>query len=280
MRPTLGGLLALGYYPQRLFPRLCVTFAAFPGTTKADIGRSRELLDTETLVGPIPYLVSDAVAAVLRNTRIGGVIDGALRQDVVDYPPEAIREAITNALMHRDYSTEGCGAQVQVNIFSNRIEISNPGGLYGTLTLDQLGTAGESATRNQHLSLLLEETPYPGGGFVAENRGTGYQRIVAELAGNLMPPPEPYSSAARFVLTMHKRRVATDEHPKAFSSNIDTAILLYLEDRESLSTRELAEMTGLSRAGALRHIRALSDSGLIEPMYPGTSSKQRYRLVR
>lgn len=280
MRPTLGGILALGSYPQRFFPRLCVTFAAFPGTTKADIGMSRELLDTETLVGPIPYLVSDAVAAVRRNARTGGVIDGAFRKDVVDYPPEAIREAVTNALMHRDYSPDGCGSQVQVSMFADRIEISNPGGLYGTLTLDQLGTAGESATRNQHLSLLLEETPYPGGGFVAENRGTGYQRIVAELTGNLMPPPEPHSSAARFVLSMYKRRVSVDERSRDFSSNIDMAILSYLEDHASVSTRELAEMSGLSRAGVLRHITSLKDAGLVEPIYPGTSSRQRYRLAR
>lgn len=277
LRPTLAGLLALGAYPQRFFPRLCITFASFPGTTKADIGGSRELLDTATLVGPIPYLVTDAIAAVKRNMRAGGVIEGAFRQDVVDYPPEAIREAVTNALMHRDYSQDALGMQVQVNMYADRIEITNPGGLYGTLTLDMLGCPGESATRNQRLSLLLEETPYPGGGFVAENRGTGYQRIVSELAQNLLPPPEPQSSAARFSLTMYKRRVAEDERANTFGSNIDAAILAHLDMNESVSARELAEMSGLSRAGILRHIKALVEADLLEPLYPGRSSKQRYR---
>ena len=280
MHPTLGGLLALGSYPQHFYPRLCVTFAAFPGTTKADIGTARKLLDTETLVGPIPYLVSDAVAAVRRNTRTGGMIDGAFRQDVVDYPPEAIREAVTNALMHRDYSPDRRGSQVQVNMYADRVEITNPGGLYGTLTLDQLGTAGESATRNQHLSLLLEETPYPGGGFVAENRGTGYQRIIAELEGNLMLPPTPESSAARFAITMYKRRVTVDERSNGFASNFDTATLAYLEQHASVSTRELAALSGLSISGASRHVKKLVNAGLIEPLYVGTSSRQRYRLVR
>lgn len=143
-----------------------------------------------------------------------------------------------------------------------------------------LGLPGESATRNQHLSLILEETPYLGGGFVAENRGTGYQRIISELAENLLPPPEPRSSAARFSLTMFKRRMAKDEHAKGFAKNVDAAILLYLEKHPSTSTRELAEISGLSRAGVLRHVKKLVNEGLVEPIFPSTSPRQRYRLVR
>ena len=280
MRPTLGGLLALGSYPQKYYPRLCVTFAAFPGTTKADIGGTRELVDTETLVGPIPFLVADAVAAVRRNMRAGGVIEGAFRRDVYDYPLEAVREAVTNALMHRDYSEDARGMQVQLNMYGDRLEVTNPGGLYGTLTMDLLGQPGESATRNQHLSLLLEETPYPGGGFVAENRGTGYQRIISELAENLMPSPLAESSAARFSMTMFKRCMTGDERPVGFNENVDKATLAYLEEHASISVRELAEMSGLSRAGALRHVNKLIKAGAIESLYPGRSPKQRYRLVR
>lgn len=280
LRPTLGGLLALGSFPQKYYPRLCVTFASFPGTTKADVGGSRKLIDTQTLVGPIPYLVVDAVAAVRRNMRTGGTIEGAFRRDVLDYPLEAVREAVTNALMHRDYSDDARGMQVQVNMYADRLEVTNPGGLYGTLTIDLLGQPGESATRNQHLSLLLEETPYQEGGFVAENRGTGYQRIVSELAENLMPPPVADSRASRFSLTMLKRRVADDERSMDFGRNFERALLRYLEEHASVSVKQLAEMSGLSRAGALRHVNKLVAAGLIEPLYPSRSPKQRYRLSR
>ena len=80
-----------------------MTFAAYPGTDKsAGIGKQR-FLDNESLVGPIPVLVADAVRAVRRNMRVGGVIEGVFRKDLPDYPPEAVREAVANALMHRDY---------------------------------------------------------------------------------------------------------------------------------------------------------------------------------
>ncbi|MCI1259288.1 MAG: ATP-binding protein [Atopobiaceae bacterium] len=280
LRPTIAGLLALGRYPQKYYPRLAVTFASFPGRTKSDGGGVPSLLDSETLVGPIPALVADTLGAVRRNMRTGGLIDGAFRKDLPDYPLVAVREAVTNALMHRDYSAVARGMQVQVNMYEDRLEITNPGGLYGTLTLDMLGAPGFSATRNQHLSLLLEETPYPDGGFVAENRGTGYQRIVSELAENLMPSPVAKSTASYFSLTFEKRRLSKEEHGTLPAGGMEKAILAAVEESGSVSARELMEMSGLSRGGVMRYVNRLVDGGILEHMYPGRSPKQRYRLKR
>lgn len=109
--PTLAGLLPLGRYPQKHFPRLSVTFACYPGEKKAsELGV--KYVDSESMAGPIPAVLLDTVAAVRRNMRVGGVLDGALRRDVPDYPEAAVREAVCNALMHRDYSPLGRGSQV------------------------------------------------------------------------------------------------------------------------------------------------------------------------
>lgn len=122
----------------------------------------------------------------------GAIMRGAFRYDLFDFPPVAVREAITNAVMHRDYSPEARGTQVQVDLFTDRLEVRNPGGLYGAVTVDILGTDGISSSRNLALSRILESTPYLDDGFVAENRGSGYQEILD------MPPPEVRNSLIRF----------------------------------------------------------------------------------
>lgn len=152
---------------------------------------NRRFLDAQTIIGPIPFMVEDALNAVTKNMRTGAVIGGAFRQD---YPRKAVREAIANALIHRDYSPDARGSQVQVNLYADRLEILNPGGLFGNVTIDTLGTVGISSSRNQFLSNILETTPYPGGGYVVENRGTGYQVIEEQLQAALMDPPKPLNT--------------------------------------------------------------------------------------
>ena len=281
IHPTVGGLMALGLFPQQFFPRLNITFTAFPGVTKTEtVDDERRFLDAQTIVGPIPLMIDDALNAVTRNMKTGAIIEGAFRKDVPDYPRKAVREAIANALMHRDYSPDARGSQVQVNLYADRLEVLNPGGLFGNVTVDNLGESGISASRNQFLSNILEATPYPGGGFVVENRGTGYQVIEEELQSALMPPPKPMSTLMFFSLTFDKRRVSTSERRMTDVSDVSTAIVSLLKERNSVSAREMAEASGLSRSTISNNLRRLIDDGTVEPTEPGRSPKQRYRLRR
>ena len=213
LRPTLAGLMALGIYPQKHFPRLCVTFASFPGTTKAEAFSTGRRLPgfRDARRQHTGHRLKATIDVVSRNMRTGALIEGAFRTDVPDYPPVAIREAVANALMHRDYSPHSQGTPVQVNMYADRLEITNPGGLYGTVTIDQLGHGGASSTRNQYLAVLLESTPYPDGGWVVENRGTGYQEIEARLSEALMAPPIPKDTIAFFALTLARRHLMPEE---------------------------------------------------------------------
>lgn len=278
LRPTLAGLLALGSFPQEFFPRLTVTFAAYPGPSKATVLHGRErLLDNRTLAGPIPLLVRDTVSLVAKNMRLGAVVEGAFRSDVPDYPLPAVREAVTNALMHRDYSELSRGTQVQVNMYVDRLEIMNPGGLYGTVTLASLGKPGVSSARNQRLSALLEDVAYPDGGMVAENRGSGYATIEAEMQRALMPPPVPRDDLAGFTLTLPRRALTPDEQGANLRTSTRAAILAAVDQQGSVSSSEVMRASGLSRTAVVRQLNALVDEGLLTPTEPGRSPKQRYR---
>ena len=283
LHPTIAGLLALGDYPQQFFPRLNVTFTYYPGTTKADnLQDNRRYLDSATLVGPIPMMISDTLQVIRKNMRTGSVIEGAFRTDIPDYPEVAIREAVANALMHRDYSPEGRGAQVQVNMYADRLEILNPGGLYGPVTVDQLGEFGMSSTRNAFLSNILESTPYLDGSefkFVVENKGTGYATIEKSLADALMDPPIPKDNPGYFSLTFRKRHLLAGERRNLPADEVKAAILSMLSRQESIRTKDIIDASGLSRPTVLRYLKELMAEGSVEQTEPGRNPKQRYRLA-
>lgn len=126
-RPTLAGLLAVGRYPQKFFPRLNVTIAVYPGTSRDDVftGDAR-LVASETITGPIPIMIDDAVASLMAWTSgPGGADSGAQPSQPPMYPQLVLREAIANALTHREYSPDALGTPVHVDVFTNRIEVSN-----------------------------------------------------------------------------------------------------------------------------------------------------------
>ena len=279
LRPTVAGLVALGDYPQQFFPRLNIAFASYPGTRKSDVTEAgQRLLDSMTMVGPVSYMVEDAIAAIAKNTRNGALIDGAFRREVPDYPPVALREAIVNALMHRDYSPLALGTPVQLDLYVDRLEIINPGGLYGNVTLRSLGKDGVSASRNQHLANLLESTPYTDGTFVAENRGTGYQTIEAELSDALMPAPVPNDTIASFSLTFQRRRLTRTESTLPAAEQVRATILGLLREQGSVSTTEVVRHSGRSRATVMKYINKMIEARELEPTERAGSTRQRYRL--
>lgn len=260
-RPTLAGLLALGTYPQQYYPRLTVTFTAYP-SEQAESGLIR-YADTETMAGPITDIVSDTVAAVSRN---------AVENSACIYPPAAVREAVTNALAHRDYSPLARSTAVQVNLYEDRLEVITPGGLYGTVTVDTIDETGYCSARNQFLTSLLETLPLAQG-YAMENRGGGYDLILDELERANIEKPQVDDRVSSFVLTMVRKR--TDAEP--FDS--DDEVLSFLAQTDDASAAEIAEALALSKRTITHRLSKLVEAGQVVRIGKPRSPKQRYCLA-
>ncbi|MDN5859690.1 MAG: putative DNA binding domain-containing protein, partial [Pseudonocardia sp.] len=206
LRPTLAGLLCFGEYPQEFFPQLFVSFVVLPGLRmgeKAPDGR--RFLDNATIVGPISTMVDDVITVAVRNMRAGAIIQDAGREDRYDYPLDVIRELVVNALMHRDYSPDARGTQVQVELYPDRLVVMNAGGLFGPISVGALGSEEHPTTsRNQALAALLADIELPGftGRAVCENRGSGLLGVLSELRRVGMSPPQFDAAPARVIVTV------------------------------------------------------------------------------
>lgn len=210
---TLAGLLTLGQWPQQYVPQLCVTFVAVPGTHKDAVPEGApRFTDNATIRGPLPQMIEETVRVILRNTRTAGYVRGLGRDDVGDYPVEALREAVTNALAHRDYSPMARGTQIQVELYVDRLVVRNPGGLFGTVTPDDLGQEGVSSSRNGYLIPLLADVYLPGTDqVVADNRGSGIPDMLARLRRANLTLPTFDSRLSRFTVTFPKHTLLTAE---------------------------------------------------------------------
>ena len=182
--PTLAGLMTFSKYPQAYFPQLCITAVSLPGTEQGTVGNGGErFIDNKRITGAIPDMLEEAVEFVRKNSRTKTIIDdNGLRADKPEYPVTAVREAILNALVHRDYSVHTENVPIRIEMYRDRMEITNSGGLYGQISVDALGKV-RPETRNAALANMLELLK------VTENRYSGIPTMLREFANAGLPAP-------------------------------------------------------------------------------------------
>jgi predicted HTH transcriptional regulator len=190
--PTNAGLLFFGYDPQFFIIQgevVCVLF-------RETIGASR-YADRKIVTGTLQDLIDGAEAFLNRYMAVGARVEGWKRIDIPEYSLEALREAIINAVVHRDYSK--WGESIRVFYYPDRVEVHSPGLLLPGITVEQMERGEvQSKLRNPILAGLLRDIP----GYM-ERIGSGIRFMLDETKRMGLPTPQ-FRETGEFIVTFHK----------------------------------------------------------------------------
>ena len=234
----------------------------FKGT---DRGTDRAVfLDKREFTGPIYTQIKEAVDFVLRNIRLGATIDGLVRKEKYELPPEAIREMIINAHCHRNLLDESC---IQVAVYDERLEVTSPGGLYNGLTYEEVMN-GHSKIRNKGIANIFSQMG------LVEAWGSGIKRILnaAEEYGLSKPRFQEFDNMFRvelfrssFPMTNGKENIgeASEVVWRTDLNDTQQKIIKLLSEDHQLSAVKLAEKIGVASRNIENNIKKLKEYGIL-----------------
>ena len=188
---TVGGLLIFGKRVENILAQNGISFAHFIGDSITE-----ELIDKKQIVGTLPEIVEQALAVIKNNIKTPSTIVGAVRDEKEVYPSLVLREALVNAVVHRNYSI--IGSKIRVLMFSDRIEFHSPGKLPNTVTIDKM-KIGVSYSRNPFLVKYMENLRY------IDQLGRGIPMIIKNMKELGAKEPELKEIGEEFILTLYRK---------------------------------------------------------------------------
>lgn len=294
LKPTNAGLLLFGNSPRDFF-----TGAEIVATYYQDASGVQRYTDRQIMTGTLPGQVEAAEAFFRKHIQIGAYIEGFKRIEEPEYSLEALREALVNAVVHRDYSLQG--EAVRVFFYSDRIEIHSPGTLPPGIELAELRQGlTRSRPRNQVIASIMRDMP----GHYMERIGSGIRFMLNQSEALDLPAPEFKEQGGEFVVTFFKRtpkrhetgsrpqselpdyikREASDrpdpvrlpkiEAPASLTRQKRQELALdYIRENGSITNNQYREITGISENTALRDLEALVEQNSLRAVGKGRGRK-------
>ena len=272
---TLSSVMLFCRYPQAFFPQLCITAIVLPGNEPGALGESGErFIDNQRIEGNIPDMLEQAIAFVRKNMKSKTIIhpETGKREDCTEYPVTAIREAVLNTLVHRDYSIHTEGMPIQILMYPDRIEIKNPGGIYGRITVNQLGKI-QPDTRNPVLATALEAMK------VAENRYSGIPTIRRYMKEYGLREPVFTDERGTFTVTLYNS-IQNSQETFPASTEAENDLLSFLSIPRS--RREIAEHLKIATVPYVMtaYVNPMIEKGLIQMTIPEKPRSHKQRFVK
>lgn len=288
MVPTNAGILFFGRDPQMHVIQSEVVCVLFRET----IGASR-YADRKIVLGTLQELINGAEAFLNRYIAVGARVEGWKRIDIPEYSLEVLREAIINAVVHRDYSKRG--ESIRVFYYPDRVEVHSPGLLLPGITVEQMERGEvESKLRNPILANLLRDIP----GYM-ERIGSGIKFMLDETKRMGLPGPR-FRETSEFVVTFEKAPALSAPPPRpqqretlwgvqeeqpsdlsapvalnAFEGRLAKA-MQYVHEHGVITNSLYRELTGASERTATRDLELLVERGRLRGM--GKRRARRYEL--
>ena len=263
-----AGILFFALHPQRVIPQSYITCVRYKGNSMASV------IDRKDLEGGLFSLVEGAEGFVKRHTRLAYLFDGFKRINIEEYPYVAVREAVINAVCHRDYFLKN---NIFVNVFDDRIEIISPGNIPNDLSLKEI--YGKSNPRNFKIVDIFKKAHY------VEKLGSGLKRMEELMMVHGLKKPEYEASKAFFKVTFlgPKDKIHELVRPSKETDLRDLGlnerqikILNYLQGHKKISIIELSKKLGTTERTARRDLNELTEKGLV--LKTGRTKDTKYSL--
>ena len=243
-RSTVAGVLLFAEEPQAILPKRSAV-KIFRYKTKAEGERDTLVFDPLTVEGPVYELIYSAVD---RCKEIVESIQklGSQGLENIQYPPEALHELITNAVLHRDYSI---AADVQVRIYDNRIEIESPGRFPGHVT--PANVLSEQFARNPKVVRIINKFPNPPNKDVGEGLNTAFE-AMEKLR---LKKPIVEENEASVLVTLRHESLGSPEQ----------LVMEYLDTNADITNGVARELTGIKSENTMKNVfYRLRDRGVLE----------------
>jgi predicted HTH transcriptional regulator len=266
-RPTMGAIMLFSERPDRFIPAAEVMCLHFHSTVVAKPIPSQQVY-RGTLFEVVNKSVDFVMGALARAVEPG---TNSVSSDVTyEIPYPVVREAVVNAVAHRNYASKSA---VQVMVFADRVEVWNPGGLPEDLTVRQLRQPHSSVPRNRLICEPLFLAHY------IERAGTGTLDMIRLCHKAGLPEPEFQHEGERFVVTIWRHWLTDKVMAQLRLNDRQKKALDFLKKMGRITNREYQEVTGAGSQTALRDLRELMESGILEKV-GATGRGTYYTLCR
>lgn len=258
---TLASLLLFAKNPQRFVPHARIKAGRFKSETL--------IVDDQEIAGNLFEQVNAAFAFIQKHLSVRLIITGQpQREEVWDYPLEALREALINAVCHRDYTI---AIETQIRVYDDHIVIWNPGALPPSLRVEDLKGRHQSVPRNKLISTIFYEAG------LIEKWGSGTNRIIEECRKYGLADPE-WREQQGLMFIMRKDAFTEDHLLELGLHERQIKAVAYVKKRRRITNQEYQELTEVKKRTASDELRDLEERNIFERV--GSTGKGTYYKLK